>query len=90
MQAVCQMIVFGDQEFEKMLLQLNNGDQDPAADARAFAVLNMFCLDRTGESDKSHVRPSHTAQIPHSTLTTNLCSRHMWLQHACLHALGPL
>ena len=49
MQAVCQMIMFGDLEFEKTLLHLNSDDRDPAADDRPLAALNMFCLDCTGE-----------------------------------------
>lgn len=56
------MIMFGDQDFEKLLLHLNSADHDPAADDRALAVLNMFCLDRTGEQNKRHVHQSHTPQ----------------------------
>lgn len=49
MQAVCQMIMHGDLEFEKALLHLNSTDHDPAADDKAVAVLSMFCLDCTGK-----------------------------------------
>ena len=60
MQAVCQMIMFGDLEFEKLLLHLNNDDHEdhddhnPAGDDRAVAALNMFSLNCTGEHNQSH------------------------------------
>lgn len=84
MQAVCQMIMFGDQKFEKVLLHLNSGDHDSGADDdMALAALNMFCLDCTGEHNQSDVCPSHTAHYPRSIPNTHLCCPSMWLQHAC-------
>ena len=77
------MIMFGDQEFEKVLLHLSSSDRDPAADDRALAALNMLCLDSTGEHNQSHVRPSHTAQYPHSIFNSHLFRLNVWLQHAC-------
>ena len=48
-QAVCQMMMHGDKVFEKVLLQLNSPDDNQAAEEQAVAILNMFCLDCTGE-----------------------------------------
>lgn len=55
MQAVCQMMMHGDKEFEQALLQLKSPDDSQAGEARAVAILNMFCLDCTGELQQTHL-----------------------------------
>ena len=50
MQAVCQMIMHGDAEFEEALLRLGRADECEGAEEKALAILTMFSLDCTGES----------------------------------------
>lgn len=50
MQAVCQMIMHGDAEFEDALMQLGRGDECEGAEEKALGILTMFSLDCTGEN----------------------------------------
>ena len=50
LQAVCQMVMGGNSVFEEALLKLDTPDPDDAVQARAVAMLDMFCLDSSGEN----------------------------------------
>ncbi|KAL0039591.1 hypothetical protein WJX77_002835 [Trebouxia sp. C0004] len=65
--AVCQMVMGGNSAFEEALLKLDTPDPDAAVQARAVAMLDMFCLDCSGLSPEFKVTEqgtnAHTASV---------------------------
>ena len=62
MQAVCQLVMNGDSDFEGALLKLDGSDQHDADKSKASMTLDMFCLDCTGRLAllTCHGNPSRT------------------------------
>ncbi|DBB17253.1 TPA: hypothetical protein ACH3X3_014305 [Trebouxia sp. C0006] len=65
--AVCQMVMGGNSVFEEALLKLDSPDPDDAIQARAIAMLDMFCLDCSGLSPEFKLTEqgtgAHTASV---------------------------
>ena len=62
------MVMGGNSVFEEALLKLDSPDPDDAIQARAIAMLDMFCLDCSGKQTSImmlHWLTSLTRHLPH-------------------------